>query len=313
MTVRFRVSDAWAALRAACEASKQPSHVAVAYLGQGGAQILPIIAGSVLVVDASDQAVKSGQTDPNELRKLVRRGVLVYSVSNLHAKVFVVGKRLFVGSTNISRRSQGILMEALVETSDTRAVTEAKRFIKGLCLNELGPEAIDRLTKIYRPPRVTGGPVRRSSRDVHAAQAGLPPVRLAQLEERDPPAGSELAEEHGRKSARRKMAQPRTHELNTFWWSGRCPFERGDIVVQVLAQDNGVVMVSPPGNVVDLETWRGRQQAVTFLYVEVPKRRRIELGRLAKRLGRGSRVRLLRGGKVTQWFGRELLAAWNSV
>jgi hypothetical protein len=36
-------------------------------------------AGSRLVVDASENAVKSGQTHPADLKKLQNRGVVIYS------------------------------------------------------------------------------------------------------------------------------------------------------------------------------------------------------------------------------------------
>ena len=41
------------------------------------------------VVDASEHAVKSGQTNPSELIAFLRSGVEVHSAENLHAKVYV--------------------------------------------------------------------------------------------------------------------------------------------------------------------------------------------------------------------------------
>jgi len=50
--------------------------MAVAYFGKGASRLLPLTAGSRLVVDASECAVASGQTCPADLIKLVARGVI---------------------------------------------------------------------------------------------------------------------------------------------------------------------------------------------------------------------------------------------
>jgi phosphatidylserine/phosphatidylglycerophosphate/cardiolipin synthase-like enzyme len=82
--------------------------------------------GSRLVVDASENAVKSGQTHPADLKKLQNRGVVIYSYPSLHAKVYAFDGFAFVGSANASNRSSGILTEAVVKTSD-QAVDRRKR------------------------------------------------------------------------------------------------------------------------------------------------------------------------------------------
>src|SRR6478752_282263 len=90
----------WGKITAAAVGSAASANVAVAYFGAGASKLLPLKQGSRLVVDFSERAVTSGQTCPAEILKLIQRGVDVYSVSNLHAKVFVFRKRAFIGSTN---------------------------------------------------------------------------------------------------------------------------------------------------------------------------------------------------------------------
>ena len=119
--------------------------------------MLPLPANSRLVVDASDNAVKSGQTCPAELKQLQNSGVIIYSVPNLHAKVYVFDGTAFVGSANVSSNSAKTLVEAMVRVNDRAAVRSAKLFVQSLCSNELSPGTIDRLQKIYRPPRLMGG------------------------------------------------------------------------------------------------------------------------------------------------------------
>jgi hypothetical protein len=96
----------WDRIQSLVEKHPGKCHVAVAYFGSGASRLLPLKAGSVLVVDMSERAVKSGQTKPSEVSKLLRDGVEVHSVENLHAKVFVVGNRALVGSTNVLHLSK---------------------------------------------------------------------------------------------------------------------------------------------------------------------------------------------------------------
>ena len=45
--------------------------------------------GDVLIVDASDDCIKSNATTAKALAAVMRRGASVFSLPNLHAKVFV--------------------------------------------------------------------------------------------------------------------------------------------------------------------------------------------------------------------------------
>lgn len=307
MKTSFVTSDVWAVLRKAAKSSARTAHVAVAYFGQNGATRLPLGEGSRIVVNASEAAVKSGQTCPAELKKLLKKGVSIYSVANLHAKVFVLGSKAYVGSANVSRYSDEWLIEAMVVTSDRAAVAEARRFVDSLCLHELGPEAIDDLAKIYRPPRMVGGrPTRRSSTRTGIAPE-LPRVLLAQLRVKDPPAGSENTLERGRKVAKERMKHPRRHELVDFWWRGKCPFRAGDLVVQVLKESNDRRMVTPPGTVLHVK----KAPKCTFVYLELPRKRRVSLEILARRIGEGAEKRLGRGGQLSPRLAERLLAAWS--
>ena len=61
------------------------------YFGTGGAELLPLRPGSLLVVRFDTEAVRSGQTNPSEIIKLLSRSVEIHACRNLHAKVFVFG------------------------------------------------------------------------------------------------------------------------------------------------------------------------------------------------------------------------------
>jgi hypothetical protein len=306
VTVGFLTDRIWQTLSAQTKTRAKPL-VAVAYFGQGGAKLLPLRNGGRIVVDASEGAVKSGQTCPAELMKLLKRGVQIYSRKNLHAKIFIFGTRMFVGSANVSMHSAHALREAMIITTDKNAVAAARNYIRDLCIQEIGPETLSRLAKIYRPPRLPGGGGKANQR----GSTDLPRVRLAQLRVEDPPTDSEGARQAGRKVAQKRMRMPRRHELEEFWYRGMCPIDRGDIVVQVSDEGAGQRMVSPPGTVVNARRWRKGRRKLTFFYVELPARRRISLARLAKSLGHGWNKRLRREGAIRRDLAEQLLQAWR--
>jgi|SRR5216683_2998370 hypothetical protein len=312
MTVTLLTRRIWPTLTAAAKSSRVRPAVAVAYFGQGAAKLLPLPNGSRLVVDASENAVKSGQTCPAELKKLLKRGVRIYSRNNLHAKIFVFGPKAFIGSANVSRNSAHTLHEAMVVTTDAEAVAAAKEFVRGLCVQELGPETLSYLGKLYRPPQLSGAARRQGPNPKRGGSDDLPRVRLAQLHLIDPPVESENAQEAGRKIAAKRMEQPRRHELDEFWHSGMYSARPGDIVVQVLHEGGDRHMVSPPGTVLHTRKWRRGKSNLTFVFVELPAQRRLSLDKLARRLGRGSKKRLYREGQVNRGFAERLLQAWQN-
>jgi phosphatidylserine/phosphatidylglycerophosphate/cardiolipin synthase-like enzyme len=78
MTAQFITRGVWKSITASAKAARKPALVAVAYFGQGASKLMRLPAGSRLVVDASEGAVKSGQTHPADLIRLQKRGVVIY-------------------------------------------------------------------------------------------------------------------------------------------------------------------------------------------------------------------------------------------
>lgn len=142
----------WAAISAAASGAKQPSHVAVAYLGQKGDELLPLAQGSKLVVDVSLSAVRAGITHPGTLLKIHKRGVSVFTAPLLHAKVFAFDGVGFVGSTNASVRSRDHLREALVRVADAPTLADIRDYVDGLATDELSKADLEWLGKQYSPP-----------------------------------------------------------------------------------------------------------------------------------------------------------------
>ena len=149
---RFLSNDSlWGELTAPARA-KQTTRAAVAYVGKGGAKLLALKQGDTLVVNLSLRTVKQGATSPKEIQKLIRRGVQVFTRSNLHAKFFIRGRTLLVGSANISNHSRNALDEAALFTTDKVALRRAADFFKRLCTEPVRPEYLEKCLKAYRPP-----------------------------------------------------------------------------------------------------------------------------------------------------------------
>ena len=312
MRTTFVSQNIWSQLTKAARGSRKPCAVAVAYFGSGASSLLPLVRNSRLVVDASERAVASGQTCPADLIALVERGIAVYSVPNLHAKVFVLGNAAYIGSTNVSGRSASQLVEAIVRTTEPGAVRAARQFIHDLCLHELTPTVLKRLAKLYRPPLIPGGKRGKKNNKDTFRRPTLPPLRLVQLKLGEWSESDQSLHDAALPVAKKRRQHPRSYELDSFRWAGKCACQRGDVIIQVTNEGGGKVLVTPPGNVLHLRTrFEGKRQ-VSFVYLERPSQRRRTLKALAGSLGQGSLKRLSRGGIIRDAaFSQALLNAWT--
>src|SRR6266852_1676132 len=104
----------WKDITYAAAKCKLAAHVAVAYFSDRGDRLLPLPKGSSLVVDASISTLAVGSTCPAALERLRKKGVDIYSAKDLHAKVYAFDDVAFIGSANVSRRSEISLIEAVL-------------------------------------------------------------------------------------------------------------------------------------------------------------------------------------------------------
>ena len=128
-------------------------YIAVAYFSKDGASLLPLRRGDTIVVDMSPETVRQGATDPREIKKLFRKGVIIFTRRSLHSKVFVLDDVVIVGSANVSGNAHDYLDEAAIITGNRNAVTSARNFIQSLCSEPVSERYIDECIRIYKPPR----------------------------------------------------------------------------------------------------------------------------------------------------------------
>jgi hypothetical protein len=280
-TVLIEREYIWPKITAAVKECRRKCHVAVAYMGSRGATMLPLPAGSKLVVDASNNAVSGGQTNPTELLKLFRDGVEIYSVSGLHAKVYTVGTRLYIGSANVSANSKERLHEAVFTTADRTLVRQARDYVLSLCTaaNELGEEKLRMLESEYRPPKFEAGrKAQRGTSGGDAAQRLY--VAHLHLTDFDPRHVREY--EEGSNIAHSLAMNDTRYIVYEIEWSGLPAVKDEDFIVMV-CYEHGKTYVSPPARVLNVELWEDRKGA--YVYCEVLNRKRKTLEFVNSKLG----------------------------
>ncbi len=241
----------------------------------------------MLVLNISEEAVRSGHVCPKDVLTLLRHGVKVHSVANLHAKVFVAGRTVFVGSTNASRTSADTLIEAVVQTTDANLVRQTVEFVKYLGGDPVREEYARQLLPLWQPPQG------RTNRP-----AKVPPQRsrtwIVQLTTTPWDPEDHAAEKRGEPVARRRLGRPRLNDVEDFCWTG-ADFARrvkkGDLVVQVFEDRPKHHLVSPPLRVLHLVNYRSGRGHRSVVFLEKPKNlRRRSFALIRRALGRSAAV-----------------------
>lgn len=250
--MKFLTTNIWDRITQSVSEKKQ-NLVAVAYFGTGGAELMPLKKGDVLVVDASDAKVQSGSTNPAELRKLLDKGVKIFSHPNLHSKVYLLGNKLFIGSANVSINSKENLFEAVFKTSDPDAIKEAKKYILGLANFLIEKEELSRLEGIHGSVKLTNNKGKVQDGDF------IPKIYFMKIERRDFSPGHEPILKRGRKIANQTSLNG--NGLEEYEWIGVPKFIVGDVILDFYAEDN---LLEPPKRIVHLEFWEGTDKCFIF-------------------------------------------------
>lgn len=291
--MKLITNNPWGAITRAVRKLPGRCRIAVAYFGRGAANLLPLKQGSVLVIDFSEASVKSGRVDPAEVLRLIKHGVEVHSVSNLHAKVFVAGQTVFIGSTNASQSSAGTLIEALAQTRDKAFVRQATAFVESLRGEHITPEHARQMEKLYKPPAWgTGRPRTRKARSTASAPTPTHARTWVTQLKTEPWTDAELAAEgRGYPIAKRQLKSTRRFDVEDFAWS-KADFARRvkkhDLVVQVTKGPDRRIVVSPPERVLHIQAYSAKKGVSgSVVFTEEPRGLRHKtLAQVRKALGR---------------------------
>lgn len=120
-------SNLWSEIETLAANAKQ-KQVAVAYVSDD--LCVKFKAGDTLITDASDERIASGNTSKRLLSDAFQRKVKIYSLQNLHSKIFIFDDVLVIGSTNISSSSKNRLYESGIITDDIKLVSSAQKLLE---------------------------------------------------------------------------------------------------------------------------------------------------------------------------------------
>jgi hypothetical protein len=243
---------------------------AVAYIGTGGSALLPLRRGDKLVVDMSLRSVRSGTTDPKEIKKFLREGVSVFSRGSLHAKFFVTDGVLIAGSSNISRHAKDTLDEAALLTDDQAAIARAARTFDQLCTEPVRKNYLDKCIAEYRPPKFGNGPTASRKRRSKVTQARL--WIIAGLRYVHIPEDEEAAVSRVVKKAEKKLLDFERSEVDYTHYTAPVGFfkqiREGDWVITCVKDKKGFD-VSSPSRFLGIEDYpRGKGKRRYLLLLE---------------------------------------------
>jgi len=128
---------------------KQSKIACIAYVTSNNLQLAK---GDTLICDASDYEIKFGATSAKVLDSYFKKGVIIRSNQNLHAKLLLTNSFLVIGSANLSNRSAETLIESAVVTEDDILLSQVRSFCHNLIREKetvtITRKHIDRLLKI---------------------------------------------------------------------------------------------------------------------------------------------------------------------
>lgn len=103
---RVLTSEIWSEVKRRARTAKTRK-AAIAYVTK---DLIGLQSGDILITDASERSIRSGQTNAQLLRKLIAEGVVIHSHGGLHCKIVLLDKVAAIGSANMSG-------SGLIETS----------------------------------------------------------------------------------------------------------------------------------------------------------------------------------------------------
>jgi hypothetical protein len=253
--MRLLSTDLWPTLRRLARTA-HPKLAAVAYVSSDDP--IQFTDGDVLVTNASEGAIRAGQTSAVVLQRAVKAGAAVVSVPDLHAKVWILGDTALVGSANCSGSSETRLLEAALVSQRADIVAQAMQLVQRLAREgqRLRTRDIEALLKLPVAPRVAPfgrKPARR--RPIER----VPQTWLAHLDDREFRGDAEAADETAGRVQREVGKQL---YVDWFYWTGSNTLNRDgqefDVVISVYQskKNRGTtrgVEVSPPAIIQRIE------------------------------------------------------------
>jgi hypothetical protein len=208
---------------------------AVAYVTDD--EVVKFGKGDVLVTDASDEAIKTGQTSAAVLTAAWRRKATIYSIPKLHSKLYIFDRYVIVGSANLSKSSQERIEIALL--TDHPTTVSASRLLIDRLKQDRTPIDEAFISHILGLP-VTKHPPLTLGSDHKVDADILPTVWLVGLKPAREKEDEQAVVEEGLGEAEKYVSQD---DSSVSWirFRGNSRFrrvaQRGDVVVRIWTED----------------------------------------------------------------------------
>jgi len=165
----FVTNNQWSAIQGDLKGKRPPVTAVVSFIGKDADTLMPLRKGDRLFCNADDLTIKRGLTNPDALKRFHSKGVEVYSVVGLHAKVISGSDFAWVGSANASNSGY---IEATVRLGPN-AAKRVRSWANELSQQETpltGPD-ISRLQRLPRPARSWAARPPRSDLELSAVSS----------------------------------------------------------------------------------------------------------------------------------------------
>ncbi len=298
---KLLTDNVWAQIAKELNSTKRRM-AAVAYVTSD--RNLKLMRNDVLVCDASENAIKTGQTSAAILQTLSRKGVEMWCRPDLHAKVAVFGRFALIGSSNLSASSENNLTELSLLTDSGQIVAQIRAFIYGLreTSEKIDDDFLGRILKL-NVSRQKRGSRRKAKTNKLGNKTWL--ISVKELAEGRFPKEQKFVEQAEEKAC--TLVVDRDSTVSHIRWVGKSTFRSkarpGDRVVQISTSLNGNrKSVIAPCTIV----WRQDKDNWTRFYYEEPEKcQRLTWAQFQKKAKAHGLSRISRGRELSP---REVLA-----
>jgi hypothetical protein len=263
---RLLTNNIWQQLKSALPKGKKLA--ALAYVSTD--RYCSFKKGDVLICDASESAIRGGQTSAVTLAKFFGAGAEIYSCENLHAKALVIGSKALIGSCNLSASSANVLRELAVLTSNSSIRSQTLAFIYRLIRESVPVDNrfLKRIRKIPISKRKWFGKTTTTREHVKLGNR----TWIIKTFELDPARyeDEEFFVQQAESKIRKKLRKSKV-EINWVRWTGKSKFRslarEGDTVIDLSSQRRGKrITVSSPASIL----MRQHRRKWTRFYFEPP-------------------------------------------
>src|SRR5690606_8313831 len=166
--IKYLSNNLWDNIRLLSENSKNQMVVVSPYVGRNIDNIIKFKENDILITSLTKSNVEQGNVDPRSVEKLIDNKVKVFSIENLHSKIYYFEESVIVGSSNLSENSKDYLFESGIWTDDKRVIKQIENELEELLEEEITLEYVQSLKEYYVPARTPfrGGINKPHSSDV---------------------------------------------------------------------------------------------------------------------------------------------------